>query len=213
MDEYRPCKDGQGREFSTACTKVREWQDYDMTMIILNERQVCEELDLCGDWEDEDMDGEPVWNPKMVDIINMDRTSTWTAEAPQRFKGWTLGQFRKTQLGTIVDPDHLYKLQYKEEPTDEQVMALPAQHNSVEAWPYCSDITGHVRDQSSCGSCWAFGSTEAFNDRLCISNVTSKTDVFQQLMSTEDTAACCSGFKCGFSMGCNGGYDINIYAF
>jgi len=40
---------------------------------------------------------------------------------------------------------------------------------------------------------------------LCISNVTSDSVVFSQLMSTEDTAACCSGFKCGLSQGCNGG--------
>ena len=33
------------------------------------------------------------------------------------------------------------------------------------AWPQCSSASGHIRDQSSCGSCWAFGSTEAFNDR------------------------------------------------
>ena len=54
-------------------------------------------------------------------------------------------------------------------------------------------------------SCWAFGSTEAFNDRLCISNVTSPTDTFLQLMSVEDTTACRSGVNCGFSNGCNGG--------
>lgn len=50
------------------------------------------------------------------------------------------------------------------------------------------------------GSCWAFGSTEAFNDRFCISTGDSKT-----LFSPEDTVACCTGAKCSFSMGCNGG--------
>ena len=66
------------------------------------------------------------------------------------------------------------------------------------AWPQCSSASGHIRDQSSCGSCWALGSTEAFNDRRCIATGDST------LMSVEDTAAQCGFFKC-FSMGCNGG--------
>merc|ERR1712072_1669745 len=47
-------------------------------------------------------------------------------------------------------------------------------------------ITGHVRDQSNRGSCWAFGSTEAFNDRYCI-----KTGDATTLFSPEDTVSCC----------------------
>ncbi len=157
-------------------------------------------------WVDEDFDGEHVWNPELIASINNDPESTWTAALPKPFEGLTIGQIRKSRLGAVVDPDHVYELTPKVCPSNDVAAALPTDFSSIDAWPYCASITGHIRDQSSCGSCWAFGSTEAFNDRLCISNVSSST--FLQLLSTEDTAACCSGASCGFSNGCNGGYGL-----
>ena len=73
-------------------------------------------------------------------------------------------------------------------------------------WANCAPITGNVRDQSSCGSCWAFGSTEAFNDRYCIKTGDAKT-----MFSPEDTAACCTGISCSMSMGCNGGQPAGAW--
>jgi cathepsin B len=78
--------------------------------------------------------------------------------------------------------------------------AIPDSFDVRTAWPECAAITGRVRDQSNCGSCWAFGSTEAFNDRRCIATGDTKT-----ILSPEDTVSCCSGIGCGMSMGCNGG--------
>merc|ERR1712037_686481 len=45
---------------------------------------------------------------------------------------------------------------------------IPAEFDVRTAFPDCAEVSGNIRDQSSCGSCWAFGSTEAFNDRHCI---------------------------------------------
>ncbi|KAL1422084.1 hypothetical protein MTO96_003891 [Rhipicephalus appendiculatus] len=61
------------------------------------------------------------------------------------------------------------------------------------------------RDQSTCGSCWAFGAAEAMSDRICIH---TKGRV-QVNISAEDLLTCCD--SCGD--GCNGGYPAAAWQF
>ena len=121
--------------------------------------------------------------------------SGWKAERPTRFNG-TDGV--RTLCGAWLrdHPKYVHLPAGKIE--RKPLSANPTDFDARTQWSNCSVIS-HVRDQSSCGSCWAFGSTETFEDRRCIHQGIDK------LMSTEDTASCCHGFACGFSMGCNGG--------
>lgn len=147
----------------------------------------------------------PAITDKMISFINNAGT-TWKAAIPAKFQNATVAHVKKL-LGTRLIGESGYvpvenvKSTFKTAPS-----AIPESFDVRTGFPQCANIVGHVRDQSSCGSCWAFGSTEAFNDRYCISTGDAKT-----LMAPEDTLACCTGPVCSFSMGCNGGQPAGAW--
>jgi len=75
------------------------------------------------------------------------------------------------------------------------IASLPTAFSAITQWPQCPSIST-IRDQSACGSCWAFGAVEAMSDRTCIG---LKKNVS---LSAGAMAFCCD--SCGD--GCNGGY-------
>nr|CAD7392860.1 unnamed protein product [Timema cristinae] len=81
---------------------------------------------------------------------------------------------------------------------------LPENFDSREHWPDCPTIK-EIRDQGSCGSCWAFGAVEAMSDRVCIHSDANVHFHF----SAEDLVSCCS--SCGF--GCNGGFPGGAWSY
>jgi cathepsin B len=70
---------------------------------------------------------------------------------------------------------------------------LPNNFDSREQWPKCVHA---IRNQAQCGSCWAFGASEALSDRFCIA---SKADI-NVVLSPEDMVECDST-----DYGCQGG--------
>lgn len=60
-----------------------------------------------------------------------------------------------------------------------------------------------VRDQSACGSCWAFGAVEAMSDRVCVGSGGKE----QPMLSADDLLSCCK--RCGF--GCDGGEPMEAW--
>merc|ERR1719456_2182458 len=114
---------------------------------------------------------------------------SWKAAVPAKFG---TPEDVKDFLGAFVPGDAEY-----EAPEVIEIAAnadVPAAFDSATNWPQCAATISNVRDQSACGSCWAFGSVESFEDRACIA--TGKPVHY----SPEDTA-----FNSNSGMGCNGG--------
>jgi cathepsin B len=120
--------------------------------------------------------------------------TSWTAQEPAKFASV---EDVKPFLGTILKHEEGFKAQAKDV-SEVPNVDIPADFDVRTAFPACAEVSGNIRDQSSCGSCWAFGSTEAFNDRHCIATGSTTK------LSVEDTTANCGFLQC-FSMGCNGG--------
>mmetsp|Transcript_699 Transcript_699/g.1308 ORF Transcript_699/g.1308 Transcript_699/m.1308 type:complete len:338 (+) Transcript_699:48-1061(+) len=129
----------------------------------------------------------------IADQVNGANT-TWVAGPTDRFGSL---EDVKQVCGTWVRGHPNYLPSTAEVVTD-IASDIPSSFDARSNWPKCTVIS-KVRDQSACGSCWAFGSTEAFEASRCIAG---HGDVE---FSTEDTAGCCKGFSCGLSMGCGGG--------
>ncbi|XP_015425929.1 PREDICTED: cathepsin B-like [Myotis davidii] len=84
-------------------------------------------------------------------------------------------------------------------------ITLPENFDARENWPNCPTIK-EIRDQGSCGSCWALGAVEAISDWICsLTNGHVNMEV-----SPEDLLTCC-GFQCG--EGCHGGFPSGAWNF
>jgi len=84
------------------------------------------------------------------------------------------------------------------------VQDIPENFDAREQWPDCPTV-GEIRDQASCGSCWAFGAVEAMSDRICIHS----DGKVKAHLSAENLVSCC--YSCGF--GCNGGYPDAAWSY
>ena len=120
--------------------------------------------------------------------------TTWRAALPHKFADVQDISQVKVYLGAIIEEKS--SLPDISEFHSFNMGAVPDSFDSRDAWPKCDSIK-EVRDQSNCGSCWAFGAAEAMSDRICIHS----GQKLQTRVSTEDLTTCCAA--CG--MGCNGG--------
>lgn len=140
----------------------------------------------------------PIHHPEtdqLINYINHAANTTW--KAGRNFEGWPqdyLETHLKRMCGVLPDPNN-FKLPYREMVVD--LNSLPENFDSREKWSNCPTIK-EIRDQASCGSCWAFGAVESMSDRICIHSG-GKVNAH---LSAEDLLTCCS--SCG--MGCNGGF-------
>lgn len=134
----------------------------------------------------------------MILSINNEAT-TWEAGPNERFADMKLAAVERL-MGTLKTP--------LEQKLPERAITpnknLPQNFDLREKWPQCESIK-EIRDQSTCGSCWAFGAAEAMSDRICIAS----GGKLQTRISTENLLSCCS--SCGF--GCNGGWPSSAWAY
>lgn len=192
--------------FPALDAKFRAYHGSEMVLDVTKPEATCQYLGLCARENVAELllAEMPVDLNTHIEFVNNHPNATWTATANAKWDGASLKEIRQT-LGTVVDPAWTVKGHPKTYNTEN--VDFPVNFDARENWPECEPVINHVRDQANCGSCWAHGTTEALNDRMCIAT----GGAFQTLMSVADTAACCNGAQC-FSFGCNGGQVATPWA-
>lgn len=119
---------------------------------------------------------------ELVNYVNKQNT-TW--QAGHNFPNVHISYVKKLCGTFLGGPKLPLKMQLSEP------ISLPENFDAREQWPNCPTIK-QIRDQGSCGSCWAFGAAEAMSDRSCIHSQ-GKVNIE---VSAEDLLTCC-GLQCG----------------
>ena len=114
-------------------------------------------------------------NKDHVEAIRL-RTSKWTAHEPEEnpLANKTMEELMG-MCGTWNVPVNGI------EKVSNYVAAFPEEHDARTQWP---GKIHEIRDQASCGSCWAFGATEALSDRF---NIKHNHEV---ILSPQDMVSC-----------------------
>ena len=81
----------------------------------------------------------------------------------------------------VYDADENPFKDYTEEQIEEEPIEAPESYDFRTKYPKCK---GAVRNQASCGSCWAFSGAVAFQQRICI----KKGDAI--VLSPQDSVSC-----------------------
>jgi len=140
-------------------------------------------------------------NEQIIDYVNSKQT-TWKA-------GHNFGKYMTLKhiaglCGALKDDNTnsaLPTFKFK----SNELKDLPDNFDARAKWGSICPSTKEVRDQGSCGSCWAFGASEAMTDRICIAS----NGELHVHISAEDLATCCS--SCGY--GCNGGFPAAAWQY
>jgi cathepsin B len=144
-------------------------------------------------------ESKPLLTEDFIDQINAAQ-STWTA-GPSKFMYMEEKSVRRL-MGVRPEYFEQHKLMT---PIEHQVPNdLPTEFDARVQWPNCASLS-EIRDQGSCGSCWALAAVEAMTDRVCVASKGAQN----AHISAEDLTACCS--SCGF--GCDGGFPQAAWAY
>ena len=127
-------------------------------------------------------------------LINKFKISYYSEEQIKAMMGAIMDQNRDKELAETLQIQNLYD----EGPNSDQ---LPDSFDAREKWTECPFP---IRDQGHCGSCWAFGAVEAFEDRICIA---SKGEL--KLDLSEQNIVSCNYL----GLGCSGNLPINAFAY
>lgn len=103
-------------------------------------------------------------NSQIVSEIRA-KTNSWEAHTPMDNP---LNIYSREELMALVQTQIPETTNFQLDSDRTPLEALPTNFDPRASGEKFSKCIHPIRDQAQCGSCWAFGSTEALSDRFCI---------------------------------------------